>query len=347
MFVPAMFKGKIALRATGMTWLDDPETDPAWKRMFEDAGEEALNESVPVIQEELADVFARDFTLSELKAGVAFVEGPSGAFLRSVLLAAAEGRPEPKATLAYQRAERRLTATRSGAGFASKFGALWHAAEFRSVFKVDGRALIIATAYRHFGEKVEAARQARLPADDPEALAPSLDFAHRLLSNSAVRGRLIELARHSGDGMAASAPRKDWPALFNEAAGEQIEQGLPEIELAAARRYARYFTPEELAAGSQFISSGVMDYMVAADRAAMTGAPKPTPSEAVKQAYAALMGAPAGRAFLDKFSRFSQTTGAKDFGPEFRGIILAGVLRRFGEKAEAAEKARRLRAAPI
>jgi hypothetical protein len=129
--------------------------------------------------------------------------------------------------------------------------------------------------------------------------------------------------------------RPDWPRFMREAALEEMDQLRPTMERAVGKAFAKYFTLEELRAGVSFLRGpgGPGLAHVVAETAA--GRPAPTMAPEVKSELEKLARRPAGHAFLEKFSKMDALMASVT--PEVTPPLILGLLRRFTDKAQAAE----------
>ncbi|NEX92474.1 hypothetical protein [Caulobacter sp. 17J65-9] len=141
-----------------------------------------------------------------------------------------------------------------------------------------------------------------------------------------------------GKAFAEIGGRPEWTAMVMEAAKEELAADRPALERIMGREFVHDFTPAELRAGITFLKSPSGVAMLKAATAQTASQPAPPMTRAVQKDIERFMRTPEGRAFMDKFAKVGDSMeGAKS---DILAEIFPGLLRRFGEKAEAAEKAR-------
>ena len=128
--------------------------------------------------------------------------------------------------------------------------------------------------------------------------------------------------------------RPEWPRMIETAIVEEIEQDMPKIKRMAAIQFAKHFTAEELRAGLQVFKDPAVK---AAFEAGAAGREAPKGLEP-SRATIKLMETPAGRRFIEKLG--SIDTIMKPLESEFMAEVFPGAMRRFADKAEAAEATR-------
>lgn len=127
--------------------------------------------------------------------------------------------------------------------------------------------------------------------------------------------------------------RPEWEQLFRDAAAEEFAHDRTDIERLVGRKMAAGFTLAELRAGAAFLRTpGVAAALF--DKSRPKDAPMPPD---LKKASDRLEKSADGRSFVLKLGRTEVFDASED---EVMAMLLPGLLRRFGEKAEAAEAAR-------
>jgi hypothetical protein len=128
--------------------------------------------------------------------------------------------------------------------------------------------------------------------------------------------------------------RPDWPEIYTEASTEEIERDIPLMSALIGRELAKNFTLEELQAGQAMFHDPAM---LAVIKAASRGEPPPTGLRPSNETIRILQ-SPAGVSFATKMKNIQQLL--EPLQKEFTAAVVPGIMRRFGEKAEAAEARR-------
>lgn len=172
-------------------------------------------------------------------------------------------------------------------------------------------------------------------AQDSESQRLAADIVGSMFEVMDFRGLIVKgMAENSGelDGLNV---RPEWPEMLKNAMLEEVDHDLPAIKAIFSRRFAAAFTVEELRAGSVMMRDPALQAVMAAGAAG-----KPAPKGIRLGRDAERAGASrAGRSFLDKAGKVDVLFA--DAEPEFLAEVLPGTFRRFADKAEAAEIARR------
>jgi hypothetical protein len=189
-----------------------------------------------------------------------------------------------------------------------------------------------------------AAVLACLALSAPAAAAPGdaerLSLAHDLLGaiplNDVFDKEIGPVGKMFGD-----IDRPEWAGLFKAAAHEEIEADLPQIEQVIGRLLFGDYTADELQAGVRLFNGPARGFLLQGMNAAATGQAWPATPPSVQAELQKIMRDPAGRRFLEKLAKADSASAGEKFGHELAPMILPGIFRRFGEKAELAERARR------
>lgn len=128
--------------------------------------------------------------------------------------------------------------------------------------------------------------------------------------------------------------RPEWNGYLVEAMQEEVRHDLPLFESMFGRALAKDMTVEELRAGAALLSDPALQAMI---KSAAEGGPEPTarPSRETER----LAGTSAGRSFLAKLTKIEERL--EPLQDEFAVELVPGAFRRFADKAEAGEAARR------
>ena len=128
--------------------------------------------------------------------------------------------------------------------------------------------------------------------------------------------------------------RPDWTPVFKTAIAEEVDHDMPVIDSMLGQTLGKIFTDNELKAGLTIVSDQNLRAIYAA---AQSGTP--VPNVQISKATEDALATPAGQSFAGKL----QTINA-ELAPvliDVTATLVPGVLRRFGEKADAAEITRR------
>jgi hypothetical protein len=130
--------------------------------------------------------------------------------------------------------------------------------------------------------------------------------------------------------------RPEWRTALNEAASEELDADRPTVDAIMARQLAKDMTLDELQAGLVIIRDPAMAAALKANlgHAPSSNALPPLQLDAQRAAVS-----PAGQSFGRKFDRFDELMSPVK--PDLTFAVMPGVLRRFGEKAEAVEAQKR------
>ena len=182
-------------------------------------------------------------------------------------------------------------------------------------------------------------RAAAPAAAQDERLEPALRIARVILSAADFKSLLQKAMQQAMTGSDADwmKLRPEWSGFMSDAMAEELDARQGKLELLLARPFLDGFTVGELRAGAEFMESpGVAESL----RASMATDDKVPPSPAVKKALQRLAKNRDGVRFIEKFGAMNAPDAIKT---DFAIAFLPGVMRRFGEKAEAAEAAREAR----
>jgi hypothetical protein len=129
--------------------------------------------------------------------------------------------------------------------------------------------------------------------------------------------------------------RPEWGRFLVEAMKEEVQHDLPALEQLFGDSLAKAMSLEELKAGVALLSEPTMQQALKAYGAG--GEPAGEPSREAER----LASSRAGRAFLARFEKIDDLiTPLED---EFVAELLPGAFRRFADKVEAGEQARKAR----
>jgi len=131
--------------------------------------------------------------------------------------------------------------------------------------------------------------------------------------------------------------RPDWKPILKTAVAEELDHDMPVIDSMVGQTLGQAFTDDELRIGLKIVSDPNLRLIYLA--AQNGGRPPEAPiSKATEDALAS----PAGQAFANKLQTVN--TLFQPLLVEVTATVVPGALRRFGEKAEAAEVQKRVAA---
>jgi hypothetical protein len=157
------FKAVIATRSGELDHIFDSFTArPEWSGLFKDALVEAIDRDMPLFEKDLGDAFAKNYSIGELKAGAAFLDGAGGRAFLGVISARSRNVPDPEIPAAAKANIAALTRSPDGKAFIEKLGAM------DSMMKPVEQQFVVTflpDTFILFGEKARAAEAARAAAD--------------------------------------------------------------------------------------------------------------------------------------------------------------------------------------
>lgn len=177
---------------------------------------------------------------------------------------------------------------------------------------------------------------AKAPARAAPASGPRLDLqlAARLLDFIEYRNAVRRGMEGSTLPTELVAIRPDWTPMFKTAMDEELDHDMPVIESMLASGLRSTFTDDEIKAGIQIVSDKGLKAIYTA---AQNGAPPP-PVE-MSKATEDLLSTPAGQSFAAKLQTINTVLDPVQI--EVMATVMPGVMKRFGDKAEAAEVQKR------
>ena len=128
--------------------------------------------------------------------------------------------------------------------------------------------------------------------------------------------------------------RPDWKATFKVAIAEELDHDMPVIDSMIGQTLGQTFTDDELKAGLKIVSD---PNLRAIYTAAQNGAP--VPDVRIAKATEDALATPAGQSFASKLQTINDALAP--LLVDVTATLVPGTLRRFGEKADAAEIAHR------
>jgi len=130
------------------------------------------------------------------------------------------------------------------------------------------------------------------------------------------------------------AVRPDWDGMWKQAMGEELDHDMPVIESMVGQGLVKTFTDDEMKVGLQIVSDPALK---AVYLAAQNGV-RP-PDVTVAKATDDLMNTPSGSSFVTKLQKIDDVMAPIQL--EVMATVMPGVMKRFGEKADAAEVSKR------
>lgn len=178
---------------------------------------------------------------------------------------------------------------------------------------------------------------ASAPTAHAQSSAPSeLGVRAAELMLQAMDFRALILKEMSGDvkQFVSDVPsRPEWGGYLLDAMAEEVEQDLPAFAVLLGDVLAKQLTPDELKVGVQILSDPTMQ---AAMRTASSGV---EPAEQPSRELERLASSRSGRSFLKKLE--GMEAFIEPLQDEFVAELLPGAFRRFADKVDAAEQARK------
>ena len=128
--------------------------------------------------------------------------------------------------------------------------------------------------------------------------------------------------------------RPEWEGLWKQAMTEELDRDMPTIESMVGQALVKTFTDDEMKAGLQIVADPALKSIYLA---AQNGAQPPQVT--VAKATDDLMNTPSGSSFVAKLQKIDDVMDPVQL--EVMATVMPGVMRRFGEKADAAEVQKR------
>ena len=139
-------------------------------------------------------------------------------------------------------------------------------------------------------------------------------------------------ARMSGSNLPPElvALRPEWEGQWKQAMGEELDHDMPTIESMVGQGLVKTFTDDEMKAGLQIVADPALKTIYLAAQAGARA-----PAVEVAKATDTLMNTPAGASFVAKLQKIDDVMDPIQL--EVMATVMPGVMKRFGEKADAAE----------
>ncbi len=128
--------------------------------------------------------------------------------------------------------------------------------------------------------------------------------------------------------------RPEWEGLWRQAMTEELDHDMPTIESMVGQALVKTFTEDEMKAGLQIVADPALKAIYLA---AQSGSQPP--SVTVAKATDDLMNTPSGSSFVAKLQKIDDVMDPVQV--EVMATVMPGVMKRFGEKADAAEVQKR------
>jgi hypothetical protein len=165
------------------------------------------------------------------------------------------------------------------------------------------------------------------------------EIAHKVMS-AVSTDAMVQSASGSLGFLARDFPqRPEWKGFFLDALVQEFDADRPLIEEILGDGIAKTMTAEELRAGVVMFRGAAGDEVSQMIGANLRHETPPPPTKDLAAAYRKLASDPAGRSFAQKLGQADKLM--KELTPDVVVALLPGIMRRFGERAEAAERARR------
>ena len=319
-----------SLDAVG-TQFDQLKVRPKWGEFARQAMVEEFAAGAPDMNDALGRVFARHFTLDELRAGVDLLRGPAGDALAQATADGAAGREIAPPSPATKAALRAAAARPAGAAFIQKIGHLDDV--MPEADHAVGAAVALGWIRRFYAKAAAAEGPTTAPTDEKERLAGQLTH---VMFRSVDFGHLAQ--RQLGPAFERSFDfSPGWADLMRSAVADEFGSDGDAFERAGGKVFARYFTLEELRAGVGVLGGSDGEVFAQAVAAGASDASPPSKA-ALNRATMDLERTPAGLAFIKQMEA-SVEVASRETGEEYGAVAMLGVLRRFIEKVEASAPA--------
>ncbi|HEX3406180.1 MAG TPA: hypothetical protein VHS81_02990, partial [Caulobacteraceae bacterium] len=267
---------------------DQLKARPQWGEFARQAMTEEFAAGVPEMDEAVGRVFARHFTLDELRAGAELLRGPAGDALAQATADATAGRPIAPASGAAQAALHAAAARPASAAFVQKIGHLDEV--MPEADQTVGAAVALGWISRFYAKAAAAEAPLTAARDEKERLAGQLT---ELMFRSVDFGSLMQ--RKLGPELEQSFSfSPGWADLMRAAVAEEFGSDRDQLERAGGKVFARYFTLEELKAGVDVLSGPDGAVFAQAVASGASGGGAPPSKDALNRATMALQRTPAG-----------------------------------------------------
>jgi len=130
------------------------------------------------------------------------------------------------------------------------------------------------------------------------------------------------------------AVRPEWEGLWRQAMTEELDHDMPTIESMVGQALVKTFNDDEMKAGMQIVADPALKAIYLAAQSGSN-----PPNVTVAKATDDLMNTPSGSAFVAKLQKIDDVMAPVQV--EVMATVMPGVMKRFGEKADAAEVKKR------
>jgi hypothetical protein len=175
-------------------------------------------------------------------------------------------------------------------------------------------------------------------ARDAETDALATEIIHTMLSPMDMKGTILKGMDQEMGGMMFDG-RPEWNGLMREAAVEEIDHDMPTIERMMGHAFAENSSAQELRDIIAFLKTSGGQALIVLMGDAAAGREMTQPSAKANKDIEKFSRTPAGRSFLSKMQRMEKLL--EPVTNDIAAEVAPGLLRRFADKAEAAETARR------
>ncbi|MDZ4376154.1 MAG: hypothetical protein U1C74_32635 [Phenylobacterium sp.] len=173
-------------------------------------------------------------------------------------------------------------------------------------------------------------------AQSPQSEAVGTELARTIFHAISFEAIITKEMNAEGNPFGDVTSRPEWSGYLADAMREEIAHDLPHLEALFGRALARDMTLAELQIGVVILSDPTMQAMMRAGAEGDTEAePEGEPSPEMRRALSSREGA----SFLNKLERLDDIL--EPLQDEFVVAILPGAFRRFADKADAGETARK------
>lgn len=198
-----------------------------------------------------------------------------------------------------------------------------------ALFHCTRRRVLVAAC----AAPLAAAAPLRAQTSDPEALGTAL--AHELMTAADFRGVFVRaLAQPHFAEVYGLQMRPGWESWLREAAAEEVDHDMPELERLAGHAFALRFTTLELQALLAFLERPAGQALLAYVAGDAAGQAPPPPSGETRAEIEQFLATPEGASIQAKFEDMGPLAEALE--QEFLEELAPGVVERFNEKSEAA-----------
>jgi len=176
------------------------------------------------------------------------------------------------------------------------------------------------------------------PPTSPERLAMGTEFAQDMFQSVDLGVSVVKGMGDMSSTFGEVKDRPDWSELFKQSAIEEVNQDRPKINHYLGKLFADYFTEGELRVALKMMHGPAGPDLSRIISASANGEQPPPLSPEGQRAIEQLAREPDAQSFFRKFGKIEDVM--KPFEDAIVPMILPGIFKRFGEKAQAEEDAR-------